>query len=1044
MALRFNTFRSQRYLRSKFVEGKFLLASEGTDLQLEILDLFRQQTKALFGEAVAVEEAWKVERLNNNQLLIKPGEAWIQGLPFSMRGGKDQLVSGSTLVIGTVPVGVNVADDATGLGKVLTFELGTTPSNLYRVVVTAREELITDIQDPFLKNVNLTESTQQKLRIVFQLNIVPENTQDESPIPYRNEASVGVDPSLTPTNFPGTGNDAQPNFVNKIKIEPTLGVGQLLSIINLTGTEAIDGKNLELIIANPLNNNPIPQSPGTQAAFSNGRLIDSNGTEFHINFITNDAVGGQVKIVIDKEFQQPDPVIDAPGGRPYFIIKRDVYATDDVNGIPQGTAHWPVATVEWDDTDGFVHESSITDLRKHIVSQSELQSTLPNKLDLFMVGGGQISWDAGLHTVDWTNDVKLVNPYTPIQTVPAGSEKILDGGAIVYKMDLVNGGVITQGTLAISSTSSGTTISLTGAPNLSSVTVGNLVADDNGDVAAVVSVDNINKVLVVDSALSFTAGGEIHLDSYAPNTVKKSLTNFVFAVREGSKIYLGLDGLELENGETSQIGDGVSVQLLTYIGTPSESQPSPDYTSNAYVADGDSLTTAIGKLDAALDTLETSVSNIQWKAPVADEASLPLLGNVDGDVRLVLDNRVAYTWVDADSEWLPISGAGGGIVKVKFYDPFSTALPTGTSITIDGVAGQNGDTVLFSNLTSGNNRVYELSGVGVSLVWTPLKLFNNDFSPVQGDSVRITHGDIYGFQLAVFNGTTFDINDFVRYFDTTSGNFWEQSSLKTKTLNNDQTDVLDDEIFTVGYVGSENIIMDYSIIRGSTKAVGTLHIVTDGTDVSISDTSAFILDTGVDFEAYIDGTDLVLSYLSTDTGDTALLKYSVKRWSDQAGGPSGIPDYSVDIPNSNTPAAGAIGDVQFHGSLGNLAADVKFKWSTADSSINLNGLRIAALSDNFILSNNQTSPTTIFSYSATTYKHAIIEYSAERNGEYRTGRLLVSNGTSGTPGFSDDFVDTAALGITLSAEVSGGDVLIRYTTTNTGFSANFKYSIRRW
>src|SRR5574338_1282551 len=113
--LRFNTFRSRRYLRSKFVEGKFLLASEATDLELEILDRLRESVQSQLGD-VAIADAWQVQRLSTTQILIKPGEAWFKGLPFTMRSGKDQLVTGAILSIGTVPVGVTAADDSTGLG----------------------------------------------------------------------------------------------------------------------------------------------------------------------------------------------------------------------------------------------------------------------------------------------------------------------------------------------------------------------------------------------------------------------------------------------------------------------------------------------------------------------------------------------------------------------------------------------------------------------------------------------------------------------------------------------------------------------------------------------------------------------------------------------------------------------------------------------------------------------------------------------------------------------------------------------------------------
>ena len=62
MALRFNTFRSQRYLRSKFVEGRFLLASEATDLELELIDLLFIKTlkqRQQFCESYLCEKCFK-------------------------------------------------------------------------------------------------------------------------------------------------------------------------------------------------------------------------------------------------------------------------------------------------------------------------------------------------------------------------------------------------------------------------------------------------------------------------------------------------------------------------------------------------------------------------------------------------------------------------------------------------------------------------------------------------------------------------------------------------------------------------------------------------------------------------------------------------------------------------------------------------------------------------------------------------------------------------------------------------------------------------
>lgn len=53
----------------------------------------------------------------------------------------------------------------------------------------------------------------------------------------------------------------------------------------------------------------------------------------------------------------------------------------------------------------------------------------------------------------------------------------------------------------------------------------------------------------------------------------------------------------MDNGESGQLTTPLTTQTLTYIGAASEAVSSPTYTSNHVVSNGDSLTTAIGKLD---------------------------------------------------------------------------------------------------------------------------------------------------------------------------------------------------------------------------------------------------------------------------------------------------------------------------------------------------------------------------------------------------------------------------------------------------------------
>ena len=44
--------------------------------------------------------------------------------------------------------------------------------------------------------------------------------------------------------------------------------------------------------------------------------------------------------------------------------------------------------------------------------------------------------------------------------------------------------------------------------------------------------------------------------------------------------------------------------------------------------------------------------SVEWKSPVADEASLPMSGNTSGDARVVLNTDKIYVWDDSTSKWI--------------------------------------------------------------------------------------------------------------------------------------------------------------------------------------------------------------------------------------------------------------------------------------------------------------------------------------------------------------------------------------------------------
>ncbi len=464
------------------------------------------------------------------------------------------------------------------------------------------------------------------------------------------------------------------------------------------------------------------------------------------------------------------------------------------------------------------------------------------------------------------------------------------------------------------------------------------------------------------------------------------------------------------------------------------------------IAIGDYFWYGISLVGDALNANNQQTSKIQVDLASSTNSNPTLAPKpvVSGDIKLgfvrVFNNSGSIE-VDEIIRFGVGSGSGSGDTSIKadYLDPITTTLPSGSSFTIDGQSLANGDTVLFTNLSSNNNRIYQASGVGSAITWEAQRSFSSSLDPSDGDSVRILKGDAFQEQLAVYDSTNFKVNDTVRFFDGVSANFWELSSIKTATLLNNTTGNLID----VAYSGSENMIISFSIARGVNKETGQIFVTTNGTDVSVSRQSTSLGATEVEFSGQINGANLEVSYELNNTGADATIKYFVQRWSNSPGGPTGIPNYNTSGSGSSTAAAGNIGDVQFHGGSGNLDADSRFKFDTATGDLVLDGLRYSVLKGPVTLNDATGSPTTILSYATSSFNFAIIEYSIKRGTNYRVGRLLVTNSGS-VVDLTDDNTETGVTGVTFSAIINSGNVEIQYTTTSTGNDADYKYTIKKW
>jgi hypothetical protein len=94
------------------------------------------------------------------------------------------------------------------------------------------------------------------------------------------------------------------------------------------------------------------------------------------------------------------------------------------------------------------------------------------------------------------------------------------------------------------------------------------------------------------------------------------------------------------------------------------------------------------------------------------------------------------------------------------------------------------------------------------------------------------------------------------------------------------------------------------------------------------------------------------------------------------------------------------------------------------------------------LLDNQASPQVIFSQDVNSVRAFTVAYTIVRSDKYRTGSIMVVAGsTAGPITYSDNFVENAATGITLTVTQIDSTINVNYTSTDTGISSTMAYTI---
>ena len=227
-----------------------------------------------------------------------------------------------------------------------------------------------------------------------------------------------------------------------------------------------------------------------------------------------------------------------------------------------------------------------------------------------------------------------------------------------------------------------------------------------------------------------------------------------------------------------------------------------------------------------------------YKDPVPNFASLPLIGNSDGDVRLTLDTHQLYSWNSGTSSWVSIGGGSG-----------LTLGNVGSSPNAQG-----------ATLISGTLALQPADSTNPGVVTILAQNFSGD---------------------KTFNNNLI-VNNVLKLAD--SGNFFEQNYVDNISLAANVTSPTAISSLTFPFASYRSQLIDYSIEQNGNNAIrtGTLKISTNGVAVSLTDdyTNTSILG-GVlelNFDVAINGSNVEVRYNNTNTTNTSIMRCFIRKF----------------------------------------------------------------------------------------------------------------------------------------------------------------------
>lgn len=200
------------------------------------------------------------------------------------------------------------------------------------------------------------------------------------------------------------------------------------------------------------------------------------------------------------------------------------------------------------------------------------------------------------------------------------------------------------------------------------------------------------------------------------------------------------------------------------------------YTEATAVADvsvGDSLNTAIGKLQKNINTIKQSISSaMHFKGAVTTKADLDkVTGMSAGDVYIVTDTHKEYVYVDATTKWIELGDESmlsslDTAVKSIVSFPGWTAMPYASTTAVGGMKlySDTKQTVAPTTVTATASRTYAVqlnssNQAVVNVPWTNTT-YAADNTAITLSSNKFSHNTAAGYKHIPTGGTTGQILEY--------------------------------------------------------------------------------------------------------------------------------------------------------------------------------------------------------------------------------------------------------------------------------------------